>query len=199
MLKKLTVAFPKAVGSDVDGDMGESGMSGIEFDSPHKEMANAHEFPFNVPEIGNIHTLWVGQKGVCDIRSMVVQQEAEKKSSEIRTLARECLRAFEAAGCNNSDNEQVVKAINLCQSYSPNFVSSRHLHKTNAGEIAELWKEQPSVNVERGNQTAQSLAKSVLGRNLVDKLTNKTRQPPDVSLCGCMQMRSVPNTRQIFH
>ena len=85
-LFKLPVSYPKQslqCGSSVAET---SDFSGIEMESPHKSLVAAHEFPCNIPDIGEIHSLWVGHKGVSDIAQMRAQ---EVKESEQVTVSHE--------------------------------------------------------------------------------------------------------------
>ena len=105
-LFKLPVAFPKTTTTIGRNTADDSDMSGIEMESPHKEMATAHDFPCNISEVGEVRSLWIGHKGVCDIVQMRAQELAESKiqtkSSELKELATECFRAFKTAGLSNS-------------------------------------------------------------------------------------------------
>ena len=60
---KLPTASPKPnIGPSVNEE--ESNMSGINMESPHKDIAAAQEFPCNIPVIGDICTSWIDRKGI---------------------------------------------------------------------------------------------------------------------------------------
>lgn len=184
-LLKLPVAFPKSSTDLRQNTVDDSDLSGIEMESPHKEIATAHEFPCNISEVGEVCSSWIGQKGVCDIVQMRAQELAEgkiqAKSSELRVLATECLRAFEAAGMCESKNPQVSKATELCSSYAPH-AATQAPRKSRPCEISRLWKESEHLAFTADSESAtQSLAESLLGKQLVEKITEKNHQAPDVS------------------
>lgn len=185
---KLPLSFPKSTTDLCQNTVDESDLSGIEVESPHKEMAAAHEFPCNIPEVGEIRSSWIGQKGVSDIVQMraqgLAEGEIQAKSSELRVLATECLKAFEAAGLSESKNSQVCKATELCLSYATHAITSicQAPRKSTPCEISHLWKEsEPLTFTASPKHATQSLAESLLGKQLVEKITEKNRQPPDVS------------------
>lgn len=162
--------------------------------SPHKELATAHEFPCIISDVGEIHSSWIGQKGVSDIVEMRAQEMVNSvvtsKTRELRKLASECLLAFEVSGLNASENPQVHKATELCKSYAPKAVSScRNLPRRISCNISHLWQKDDHIkDTEYQKNIGQSLAKSTLGEKLVDKITEKCRQPPDVRktlVCVC--------------
>ena len=169
-------------------DATDTCMSGIEMESPHKEISTAKEFPCNIPEVGQVSSSWIGQRGVCDIIELRVKEAADSelqtKSSELRELAIECLQAFESAGLIESENPQVIKATKLCLSYAPRAVTNMHetSRRSTSCAIADLWKQNDPVNNDKDGHPpdAQSLAESLLGDQLVDKVMEKNRQPPDV-------------------
>ena len=157
-------------------------MSGVEMESPHKLMATAQQFRCEIPGIGAVSTMWVGHKGVRDIRRKLAEEETTSKvkelSTELRVLAKECMTAFEVAGLKNSDDPKIRKAVDLCSSYLPQTARCR---VTTSTSIATLWKEQQSGSELPGPVDKKELATSILGEKLVDTLTEKNQQPPDVS------------------
>ena len=159
-----------------------SEMSGVEMESPHKLMATAQQFRCEIPGIGAVSTMWVGHKGVRDIRRKLAEEETTSKvkelSTELRVLAKECMTAFEVAGLKSSDDPKIRKAVDLCSSYLPQTARCR---VTTSTSIATLWKEQQSGSELPGPVDKKELATSILGEKLVDTLTEKNQQPPDVS------------------
>ena len=142
-------------------------------ESPHKELAPAHEFPCIISDVGEIHSSWIGQKGVSDIVEMRAQEIASSvvtsKTGELRKLASECLLAFEVTGLSASENPQVHKATELCKSYVPKAVSSiRNLPRRTSCNINHLWQIDDHIqDTECQRNTGQSVAKSTLGEKLV--------------------------------
>lgn len=182
---KLPVAFPKSATDLSQNTIDDSDLSGIEMESPHKEIATAHEFPCNISEVGEVRSSWIGQKGVCDIVQMRAQELADgkiqAKTGELRVLATECLMAFEAAGLSESKNPQVLKATKLCLSHALRAATRAH-RKSKPCEISRLWKESEHLASTSDQECGtQSLAESLLGKQLVEKITEKNRQAPDVS------------------
>lgn len=120
------------------------------------------------------------QKGIGDIKKKIADEQEESKikakSHELRVLATECLKAFEAAGLQGSEICQVRKAMDLCHSYAPRSSCT----KPATSAIASLWKRQPLDN-EISEQASQSLAASILGKKLVSTVIEEKQQPPDVS------------------
>ncbi len=153
--------------------------------SPHKAMAVEQEFPCEIPGIGPLCTMWIGRKGVREIRRKLAEEEASSKvkelSTELRVLAKECMAAFEVAGMKTSDDPRVKRAVELCcSSYLP---QTSRLKATTSTAIATLWKQQPSDLDLPGPSDKRELATSILGEKLVDTLSERNQQPPEVR-CG---------------
>ena len=185
-LFKLPVAYPtsSAATNLHDNSVDSTDMSGIEMQSPHKEISTAREFPCIIYEIGKVSSSWVGYKGLCDIIQLQAKKQNESelktKSNELKVLAVECLRAFESAGLINSDDPQVCKAGELCLSYAPPTLATKY-KKSVSCEIVSLWKSDAPKDKLGTRPDPQSLAQSLLGEKLVEKVTEKKHQPPDVS------------------
>ena len=112
-----------------------------------------------------------------------MEKERQAKSSKLRVLATECLKTFEAAGLRNSEDLQVRKATDLCLMYAPQLK-----HKTfnrdmshQMTQVQTQQQQQSNLYTECQKPAAQSLAESNLGGKLVYTVTEKKRQPPDVS------------------
>ena len=164
ILRQLKISYPTTCHHKeqtpwpVDND---SDMTGVEMVSP----TVVPEDTCNIMGIGDLCTSWIGQKGVGDIKKKIADEEERSgiraKSCELRVLATECLKAFEAAGLQNSDNLQVRKAMDLCHSYTPRDCSI----KPRVRSIASLWKQQPSCSGTT-EQTSQSLSpRAEIGSN----------------------------------
>ncbi len=154
-------------------------MSGIEIDSPHKVLSTSNEFPCILQGIGELRTLWIGQKGVQSIKRKVAEERSTDQvrslSSDLKKLASTCHKAFEVAGLINSEQEAVKDAVELCKLHLPQPKES----KKQSSAIAHLWKK-PTEETHSSKDPVK-LATSVLGEKLVDTLTEKNREPPDVS------------------
>ena len=100
------------------------------------------------------------------------------------------MTAFEVAGIKNSDDPKIRKAVDLCSSYLPQTARCR---VTTSTSIATLWKEQQSGSELPGPVDKKELATSILGEKLVDTLTEKNQQPPDVSYVFACSLHLVPN------
>lgn len=157
-------------------------MSGVEVDSPYKFLFESQEFPCDIQGIGEICTSWVGQQGVLEIKRTVSErktaQEVKTLSSDIKKLASNCYRAFEKAGLLNSEDEVIKGAVELCQTHIQKL--PREGRKKPA--IASLWKQHTSTEAAHHTTDLEKHATTVLGDKLVDTLTEKHREPPDVSL-----------------
>ena len=164
-------------------------LSGVEVESPHKSLSTAQEFPCELPGVGVVSTAWIGQKGVSDIRRSISQQMSAEQgrairtlSNDIRKLASTCHKAFEVAGLLNSADEQIQCAVALCKSH----LSQTKERKSASSAISSLWK--GDAGEAHLSLDPSTRAEIVLGTKLVEKLTEKNRQPPDVStihLIGC--------------
>lgn len=97
---------------------------------------------------------------------------------ELRVLAFECSRAFEAAGMENCSHPQVQKAIDLCSSYTctPSHSAPKDIASST---IATLWKR--GEGDEEDIADRKELATSILGASLVNTLVEEHHEPPDVS------------------
>ena len=143
-------------------------MSGIEIDSPHKQISVAQNFPVVINGVGELTSMWIGQRGVLEITKKKDQEEKKiaiaEKSHEIQMLAVTCLDAFEAVGLRSSEVPEVRKAIELCSSYMP-LPACKKTPETSSS-VATLWKEQAcSSNIEQ-DIDSRAVAVSVLWREV---------------------------------
>lgn len=190
-LFNLPVLYRSTSAANVDNSIDSTDMSGIEMESPHKEIATAREFPCIIPEVGKVSSSWVGHKGLCDIIELHAQKQNESeldtKSKQLKELAMQCLQAFESAGLGESNDPQVRRAAELCLSYAPRSLAGNHKRAitSHSCNIASLWKNDAVEDKDGDRPNAQSLAESLLGEKLIDKVTEKKHQPPDVSLSIC--------------
>ncbi len=183
VLDKLERQYPGTIDQTPSADDVASDMSGVEAVSPHKSMATAHEYPLEIPDIGNVSTSWIGLKGVRDIKRMMeekaTQEQVKALKGELRLLAKECMKAFEVAGVSTSEEPQIKKAVDLCTAHLPQPTRPR---KTMSTAIATLWKDQAGPSTHPCSEDRKDLATSVLGEKLVGVLTEESKQPPDVSI-----------------
>ena len=150
-LFKLPVAYPRLTSANevLHTSMLCTGStdvaSGIEIESPQKQLSTAQEFPCTIAEIGKVSTSWISQRGVRDIIQLRAEEQIgnklKTKCGELRFLAVECLKAFQSSGLGTSDDPQVKKATDLCLLYAPNSRSSPAVQpERRKCEIADLWK-----------------------------------------------------------
>ena len=93
MFNQIATNFPKSrapSGTDTEGNM-----SGIEIDSPRKQISVAQNFPVVINGVGELTSMWIGQRGVLEITKKKDQEEKKiaitEKSQEIQMLAVTCL------------------------------------------------------------------------------------------------------------
>ena len=181
LFKQLKSRYGEQVPQDATTN-DEDDLSGVEVDSPHKTLSTAQEFPCELPGVGVVRTRWVGQRGVSDIRRSISQQMSEEQgraiqtlSNDIKKLASTCHKAFEVAGLLDSADEQIQCAVALCKCH----LSETKERKKVTSAISSLWKGE--AGEVHSSLDPSTRAESVLGTNLVEKLTEKNREPPDVS------------------
>ena len=181
MLKQLHTKYVCNQGER--STMEDDSISGVEFESPHKLLSTAEEFPVEIAGVGELSTRWVGSKGVLSIRKQLVQEGATEQvktlNAELKLMAQQCTEAFKVSGLMESENTNVRRAIDLCASYLGVPQASK-VPKTTSS-IATLWKQQVLDESEQStSKNPSDLASSVLGEKLMDTLTEKNREPPDV-------------------
>lgn len=114
----------------------------------------------------------------------MAQQKAESQvlslKKELQVLSTECRKAFAAAGLEDSTHPQIRRALELCSSHVHD-TGAEHL-KPAISAIGSLWKsdghDEQETSVDK-----RRLATSILGTDLVQKLVEENREPPDVSIC----------------
>lgn len=164
-----------------DGITAESGpdYSGVEVITPKKSLTlNPDEPVTTVPGIGVIQTCWVGCRGREEISKKIEESKTQTlvKSlrSELALLSKECLKAFEVTGLSSSTNTQVKTAIGLCHKHTASIgqqsIKNDRLHT--------LWSREEHHHI---NEDITTAATSILGKELVDTLTEVHKEPPDVS------------------
>ena len=120
--------------------------------------------------IGHISTRWVGERGkeelVSEMKELKYRQELIELKAQICQLATECKKALQATSCTEP---QILDAINLCNNYLPKDKDSDK--KAQNDPLKSLWDTTNSTVVD---------PTSILGQDLVDIITEKRKQPPDV-------------------
>lgn len=130
--------------------------------------------------------LWEIEQALAHERT---QSQLAVAKKELEVLAKECNKAFIAAGLEESRHPQIRKALDLCaSSISPS-------HKVECKEVAptsafgEIWKRDAGSAITMDLDTKE-MATSILGKNLVDTLTEADKQPPDVSMLSSLVVLS---------
>lgn len=143
-----------------------------------------------------LSTSWIGRNGILDIQAKIVKQETVHQvktlKKELNILAKECAKAFEVAGLSENENPHVRRAITVCSSYvwsKPGFEQ----RSSKSSTIERLWKQQMTETDEANRTNPSNLASTILREKLVETLTEKKHQPPDVSCmftvpCACISL-----------
>ena len=168
-----------------DGSLVEDVCSGVEIlSTPQKQKSVDKEHPIDIEGIGCVSSAWIGKTGKQELfeslGAEIERYESSRLSRELHTLARTCKSAFECLQASSSQNSCVKQAVSLCETYctpKPMLSFNQRIHR--------LWKSgDPSVSSENGS--VSEIVGTVLGENLVHAITEKHKQPPDVSMiCVC--------------
>ena len=181
-----------------DGSLVEDVCSGVEIlSTPQKQKSVDKEHPIDIEGIGCVSSAWIGKTGKQELfeslgaemeryessrlsRAEMERYESSRLSRELHTLARTCKSAFECLQASSSQNSCVKQAVSLCETYctpKPMLSFNQRIHR--------LWKSgDPSASSENGS--VSEIVGTVLGENLVHAITEKHKQPPDVSMiCVC--------------
>ena len=140
----------------------------------------------NVPGIGEIPNTWIGQLGRRKIEKLLEKEELgpiiTRLKQDLTYLATTCVKALTKLDASSYEDSDISVALDLCTQYSKQKDSGSRCKAT---KINELWMTQHDSNLEETLLHEQSLtdrATGILGENLVDAITQKHCQPPDVSL-----------------
>ena len=164
--------------SNVQMDDRSSHISGVDIESPYKAALKEKEQDVEIPGIGLVCTRWVGEKGKRQLIQLADQETCRTLQQELQTLANECKKALTVLGADTSPDPQVQKANSLCDEYL--HKSSRKCKSSLHNQRMEvLWKSQHDEFP--GTVAGPAGATAVLGSQLVDTITEKHKQPPDVS------------------
>ena len=181
MLSKLKAQYCHTV-QETTSQEDSDDMSGIAVDSPYKVLFESQEFPCEIQGIGEIRTSWIGQQGVLQIKRTVseqkIAQQVKTLSSDLKRLACNCHKAFEKAGLLDSEDEVIKSAVELCQTHLQKLPQEG---RKRTSSIASLWKQHTSTEAAHGSKDLEKHAAAVIGDKLVDTVTEKHREPPDVS------------------
>ena len=87
IFKTLKISFPQTTCIQQPGDNSEeTDASGLGIESPHKALAAANDKPCNIPGVGDVRSMWVGQQGVHEIRNML-EEEKRRKTHDITVMS----------------------------------------------------------------------------------------------------------------
>ena len=137
----------------------------------------------DVPGVGEVPSAWIGQAGKRKMGKLLEQEELRPVikglQQELRHLASTCYKALMKFNAEDHADADVVAAVDLCKQ----FLSQRDIQRgCKEQRIAELWRTQqmqgePSTH---GESTTERATRAI-GEKLVDVITEKSKQPPDVS------------------
>ena len=136
-----------------------------------------------VPGIGEIPNTWIGQIGRRKIGKLIEQEELRpvitRLKQDLNFLADTCFKAFTKLNALNHDDNDISTALQLCTQYSN---QQEIVSRCKATKISELWMaEHDGEDTLPQEQSLTDRATGILGENLVDVITQKHTQPPDVS------------------
>lgn len=155
--------------------------SGMEIIStPQKEKIAEKDHPVVIEGVGLLSTAWIGQRGrkelMDGLKNQVERHEVSTLQQDLLRLSRTCLNAFDSLSSPDSSTAQVLKAKSLCESFT---VSKKKKLLSFNKKVEQLWKTAEIGTTEISDPTEQ--ASAVLGEHLVEVITEKNKQPPDVS------------------
>ena len=161
-------------------------MSGVQLQQSSVHGKDRNEtFDANIPGIGPLRSTWIGKIGVQYIQDRydhIKSEETMKQlNTEIKIMASECLTAFKTAGLLETQDPLIKRAIDMCSIHckSDSKQSSQTTSQSGTSTIINLWKS-GEADEECENEDPDSLAVSILGKDLTDSLIEKNSQPPDV-------------------
>ncbi len=164
----------------------QNSASGVEIESPHKAAQREKEENGEIPGVGQISTRWVGQRGKKDMIQEADREQCKTEAQglrvELSTLANECKKALLVLGADESHDPQVQRANSLCDQYLKK-TPSKHKPTSLSQKMDDLWKSQCEPGP-CGVSEPATAATAALGQQLVDTITEKHKQPPDVSCYG---------------
>jgi len=129
--------------------------------------------------IGHVSTMWVGQQGKAGILTEFKANkhflELKELKLEVLKLATECKQALLPHATVTPTNEpvdhQVMKAISMCNKYLLKQSEVKDLEVNLS--LKSLWETK---------EPEENKPVRVHGEELVNVITEKNRQPPDVSV-----------------
>ena len=156
-------------------------MSGVLASPAPSRMSSRQEQHLSVPGVGEVPTVWIGQEGRRRIGRLLEHEEllpvVKGLKDDLSNLACICLKAFTKLDAESSSDGDVKAAVELCTQFAP----TKPVHAgCKATRITELWKTQPSVAPNHTTSTEQRACEAV-GEKLVEVITERNKQPPDVS------------------
>ncbi len=142
----------------------------------------------DVPCVGEVPSTWIRQVGKRNIGKLVEREElrpvVKGLQQELRNLASTCFKALTKLNAEGVGDADIVVALDLCK----NSCSERVESRCKATCIAELWRTEghegePSLV----GESSRERAAQAVGEKLVDVITEKNKEPPDVSYCLSVQ------------
>lgn len=129
---------------------------------------------------------WIGQVGQRRMERLIEQEQLRPVvtmlQKDLKVLASSCLQALKKLGAEESADGDISSALKLCKQHC-NTTSTSKSQTCKAERIFKLWKDQkPTANnlhVHARDPTERAV--EVVGEQLVETITQKTKEPPDGS------------------
>lgn len=157
--------------------------------SPALSRMSTRQEHLDIPGVGEVPLTWIGQVGQRRMGRLIEQEElrpiVKGLQQDLRVLASSCLHAMNKLGAEKSMDTQVTSAVQLCKQYCNTSEKSKPCKAT---RIAELWKEHSSHTCapdDRAVCVPQGRAADIVGEKIVEIITEKNKEPPDVSMDTC--------------
>ncbi len=97
---------------------------------------------------------------------------------DLKACSSTCLNALSILGARSSENQEVKNAISLCEQFEN--CSEPAMRQTRGGRIRELWMNEAHLPTSSTRRPSDQRAAEVLGSSIVEVITQKKQQPPDV-------------------
>ena len=110
-----------------------------------------------------------------------LQPVVKSLKGDLRNLSRVCLKALNKLGAEQHTDEDVVAAVQLSNQYTTSIERGRQID-CKATRIRELWRNEGSSSVPSVETNSEDRATHIVGKSLVEVITEKNKQPPDVSI-----------------
>ena len=100
---------------------------------------------------------------------------------DLRNLSRVCLKALNKLGAEQHTDEDIVAAVRLCNQYTTSIERATQIG-CKATRIRELWRNEGSSAVPSVETNSEDRTTHIVGKSLVEVITEKNKQSPDVSI-----------------